>query len=59
MDYRAWNFSQEDNFSHVTVDREAAELRVRVHDKRGKPVVEDDGRGGKVRLDARLGLAAW
>ena len=59
MDYRAWNFSQEDNFSHVTVDREAAELRVRVHDKHGKLVVEEDGRGGKVRLDARLGLAAW
>ena len=59
MDYRAWNFSQEDNFSHLTVDREAAELRVRVYDKRGDPVVEDDGRGGKVRLDAKLGLAAW
>ena len=57
--FRAWNFSREDNFSHVTVDREAAELRVRVHDKRGELVVEEDGRGGKVRLDARLGLAAW
>ena len=59
MDYRAWNFSQDDNFSHVTVDREAAELRVRVYDKRGKPVDEEDGRGDKVRLDARLELAAW
>lgn len=59
MDYRAWNFSQEDNFSHLTVDREASELRVRVHDKRGEPVVEDDGQGGRVRLDAKLGLAPW
>lgn len=59
MDYRAWNFSQEDNFSHLTVDREAAELRVRVHDKRGRPVEEEDGQGGKTRLDARLRLAAW
>ena len=59
MDYRAWNFSQEDNFAHLTVDREAAELRVQVHDKRGRLVEEEDGRGGKVRLDARLGLAAW
>ena len=59
MDYRAWNFSQEDNFAHLTVDREAAELRVRVHDKRGRLVEEEDGRDGKVRLDARLGLAVW
>ena len=59
MDYMAWNFSQEDNFSHVTVDHEAVELRVRVHDKRGEPVFEGDGRSGKVRLDAKLGLAAW
>ena len=59
MDYRAWNFSQDDNFSHVTVDREAAELRVRAYDKRGNLVDEEDGRGDKVRLDARLELAAW
>ena len=32
---------------------------MRVHDKRGEPVFEGDGRGGKVRLDAKLGLAAW
>ena len=59
MDYRAWNFSQEDNFSHLTVDRETAELRVRVHDKRGRPVEEEDGQGGKTRLNARLRLEAW
>ena len=59
MDYRAWNFSQEDNFSHLTVDRAAAELRVRVYDKQGLQVEEEDRRGGKVALDARLTLASW
>ena len=59
MDYRAWNFSQEDNFSHLTVDRESAELRVRVYDRRGRPVKEEDGQGRKARLDARLELAPW
>lgn len=59
MDYRAWNFSQEDNFSHLTVDRAAAELRVRVHDKRGRPVAEEDAQGSQTPLDARLQLEGW
>lgn len=59
MDYRAGNFSQEDNFAHLTVDRASRTLRVRVYDKRGRLVVEDGGDGGKVRLDARLELAEW
>ena len=59
MDYRAWNFSQEDNFTHLTVDRESHTLRVRVYDKRGRIVVEEDGRGGEAELDGRLRLAAW
>lgn len=59
MDYRARNFSQEDNFTHVTVDPETHMLRVRVYDKRGGLVVEEDGEGRPLPLDAELGLEPW
>ena len=38
MDYRARNFTQEDNYCRVDVDRERATLTVRPFDKRGEPV---------------------
>ena len=57
--YRARNFSQEDNFTHVTVDPATHTLHVRVHDKRGEIVVEEDGSARPVRLDAGLGLEPW
>ena len=59
MDYRARNFSQEDNFTHLTVDPATHALRVRVYDKRGRIVVEEDGAGRSVPLDAKLGLEPW
>ena len=59
MDYKAWNFSQEDNFSCITLDRDSHTMRVRVLDKRGDLVVEEDNRGDKADLDARLELAPW
>lgn len=59
MDYRARNFSQEDNFSHLTVDRASHSLRVRVLDRKGRVVSEEAGRGSRVRLDERLSLAEW
>lgn len=59
MDYQARNFSQEDNFSHLTVDRASHSLRVRVRDSKGRIVSEEDGRGGRVVLDERLWLAEW
>ena len=59
MDYRTRNFSQEDNFSHVTVDRATRSLRVRVFDAKGRLVEEEDGEGRRRALDARLELAPW
>lgn len=59
MDYRARNFSQEDNFSQITVDRESHSLRVRVRDSKGRIVSEEDGEGDRVELDERLRLAKW
>lgn len=59
MDYRAWNFSQEDNFSHIAVDRDSGELRVTVYDKRGQVVVEENREGRRYPLEATLSLAPW
>lgn len=59
MDYRARNFSQEDNFSHVSVDRATRCLRVRVFDAKGRLVEEEDGDGRSRAMDARLRLAPW
>lgn len=59
MDYRTRNFSQEDNFSHVTVDRATRSLRVRVFDAKGRLVEEEDGEGRRRALDARLEMAPW
>ena len=59
MDYRARNFSQEDNFTQITVDSKSHTLRARVYDKRGRIVEEEDGTGQFAPLDARLKLKPW
>ena len=42
MDYVAWNFSQEDNFTLVSLDPDVSRLRVQVFDSRGNIVFPDD-----------------
>ena len=59
MDYRAGNFTQEDNFCRLSVDRTARQLRVRTYDRRGDVVEEEDDRGNQRPLDARLDLMPW
>ena len=59
MDYNAWNFTQEDNFCRLSLDRDAHQLRVRTYDRRGSLVEEEDDKGNKRPLDARLDLIAW
>lgn len=58
MDYRAYNFTQIDNFSRVDVDRARHAITVRVFDKDGA-LVQRDTRRGKRDLVARLQLAPW
>jgi alkaline phosphatase D len=55
MHYRAFNFSQEDNFCRIDVDRDAATLRVRVFGRKGEQLLLASG----TPLDATLQLAAW
>ena len=59
MDYSARNFTQEDNYCQITVNRSERSLRVRLFDRRGKVVQEEDDKGEMNLLDERLDLAPW
>jgi len=59
MNYEAGNFTQEDNFCRLSIDRERHKLRIRTYDRRGNVVEEEDGTGNKRALDASLGLIPW
>lgn len=59
MDYKAWNFTQEDNFCRLSVDRNRRKLRVRCYDRHGRIVDEEDDKGGRHSLDATLDLVSW
>ncbi len=56
MNYKAWNFTQEDNFCRVDVDRDRHRLTVRTFDKNGD-LVEHEHKAGT--LTANLDLAPW
>lgn len=60
MDYRAWNFTQEDNFCRVDVDPETQALKVTAFDSDGR-VVEEGGWFGRdsKTIEATLELAPW
>lgn len=58
MDYRAWGFAQEDNFTRVEVDRESATVTVRAFDRDGRPVTVADFEGEEVEGSV-LRLAPW
>lgn len=60
MDYTAWNFTQEDNFCRVDLDRKKATLMVCPYDYEGNAIHARDWWGGKgKRLEATLKLAPW
>jgi len=55
MDYRAWNFSQEDNFCRVDVNQAENELIVRSYDSAGNLIVNRSGKP----MEETLKLAEW
>ncbi len=59
MDYKAWNFTQEDNFCRLSLDRGRHRLRVRVFDKDGDLIREEDDKGDRKALDETLDLKPW
>ncbi len=59
MNYRAWNFTQADNYCRVDVDREKQQIKVRAFDKNGKLITEKgDGIRGR-RMSGTFKLAPW
>lgn len=58
LHYRAWAFTQEDNFCRIDIDRAQACLTVRYYDRRGDPLPVGDETGGTA-VENSLPLAAW
>ena len=56
MHYKVWNFTQEDNFCRLDVDRPRSQLTVRTFDQDGQ-IVEHEHKRGK--LEAKLSLHPW
>ncbi|TLF46134.1 alkaline phosphatase family protein [Halomonas urmiana] len=56
--YRAWGFSQKDNFCRLELDKARQRLRVRVFDAHGQPVTVSDAEGRMVEHND-LPLAPW
>ncbi len=54
MDYKAYNFTQHDNFCQVEVNRKNHAIVVRVKDQNGEPILR-----GSLPLAAKLQLAPW
>jgi alkaline phosphatase D len=60
MDYKAWNFTQEDNFCRVDVDHDNAAIVVRVFDSKGERVKKGSWFGiGGDEIESTLQLAPW
>ncbi|WP_282605477.1 alkaline phosphatase D family protein [Pelagibius sp. Alg239-R121] len=60
MDYKAWNFTQEDNFCRVDVDRESHKITIMPFDKDGNLIHSRDWIGKpKDALTSTLNLEPW
>ena len=58
MNYKAWAFTQEDNFCRIAVDKAAARLEVTYHDAKGRPLKVADPDGNLLETN-QLRLAPW
>lgn len=59
MDYRAWNFCNDDNFAHITVDRAAHSLTIELIGRDGELIRRKGPYKREVDLTSRLDLAPW
>jgi alkaline phosphatase D len=58
MHYRAFGFTQEDNFSRIDIDRAKGTITVRIFNRRGEPVEVANAKG-KLTAANVLQLAKW
>lgn len=56
MNYTAKNFTQQNNFTRITVDKNKAHLNIKVFDEKGNIAIEEDG---AKKLEASLKLEPW
>lgn len=62
LDYKAWNFTQEDNFCRIDVEKETARIVVRPYDRKGRHVCKTNWWGSYDEdkpLIGELQLAPW
>lgn len=64
LHYRAWGFTQEDNFCRIDLDRSSHSLLVCYYDRKGRALDVGDEEGGALAADGsapanRLALAPW
>ena len=59
VDYTAENFTQDDNFCRIDINRDKQQIRVRAFDRKGDLVVEQTQDGKNTKIDTRLSLVKW
>lgn len=59
MNYRAWNFTQKDNYCRIDVDKANHAVTVRAFDAKGELIEERTAAGGTREIRTRLELAPW
>jgi alkaline phosphatase D len=59
MDYKADNFTQEDNFCRIDIDRGKRQLVVRAFDKEGNLIEEPTQSGKNRKIESKIKLAKW
>lgn len=59
LHYRAWGFTQDDNFCRVEVNPATAELAVQAFDEDGNPIARSHGDGAIRAVPEKLELAPW
>lgn len=59
MHYKARNFTQQDNFCRIDIDKNNTALRVRAFDTWGEPINEEMNDGKTQLIEETLTLAAW
>jgi alkaline phosphatase D len=59
MDYKAWGFTQEDNFAHLSVLPDSSELQVQLYGNKGQQLERVQKNGKTTNKPEKLKLAAW
>lgn len=59
MDYKADNFTQEDNFCRIDVDQTKQQIIIRAFDKEGQLIREETQSGKHKKIVTKLKLAEW